>query len=291
LQLPPPLSVDKNKKREPVLNRRTAYKLLKEDYLRSMGYTVPERYRSSFVCWGGAAEVQHIYKRLLGNMAPGGRILIVGVMGGRDYFLFKNLGYEVTALDLGPQPDMEPIVIANVENALPFPEKHFDAVIIGEVLEHLKHDVIALDNLRRILKDSGRLVVSIPFYNDWEEGHMRIHSPESGRRLLRITGFRVLDYLERPAFFWCWTLQNLILHGTSLLTWVFTRKTAYRWETALVGRLEWSVGHLTWPRIIRRLTTVYGGYYLCEKGQPMDHVSLNRNLYTTAAASRGEKCG
>jgi SAM-dependent methyltransferase len=247
-----------------------------------MGYSVPERYTSSFVCWGGAAEVQYIYKTLLGDLAPGGRVLIVGVMGGRDYFLFKNLGCEVTALDLGPQPDIDPIVFANVENDLPFPDKHFDAVIIGEVLEHLKYDARALDNLRRILKDSGQLLVSIPFYNDSEEGHMRIHSPESGRRLFKISGFRVVDYLERPAFFWCRTLQNLVLHGISLLTWLFTRKTAYKWETAFVGRFEWSVGHLAWPRVVRRLTSAYGGYYLCEKDHPMDHVSLNRSLYTTA---------
>ena len=71
---------------------------------------------------------------------------MVGVMGGRDYFLLKNLGYEVTAVDIGNQPEISPITLCNIEEKLPFPESTFDAVLIGEVLEHLKQDVAALEN-------------------------------------------------------------------------------------------------------------------------------------------------
>ena len=103
---------------------KRAYSILKRRYLNSLGYQVPEKYQSTFVCWGGAAEVQYIYGRFLKELPFGSRILIVGVMGGRDYFYFKNLGYKVTALDLGLQPEIENIVIANVEEPLPFPPDH-----------------------------------------------------------------------------------------------------------------------------------------------------------------------
>ena len=41
--------------------KRQAYSILKRRYLNSLGYQVPEKYQSTFVCWGGAAEVQYIY--------------------------------------------------------------------------------------------------------------------------------------------------------------------------------------------------------------------------------------
>ena len=255
------------------------YKDIKQSYLDTLGYQVPERYLSTFVCWGGASEVQFIYKRFLHDIPPQGKILIIGVMGGRDYFLFKNLGYDVVALDLGKQPDIEPIVFANVEDELPFPDQYFDAIIIGEVLEHLKKDAEALSNLQRILKDTGKLVVSIPFYNDWEEGHMRIHSPKSGYRLLAMTGFDVEDYLERPAIMWS-HFFNLVLHSTSLLSWLLTKKTSYAWLTNFVGNFEWAVGHLLWLRFVRRLSKSFGGYYLCKKQEIFDHIAVNKKLYT-----------
>jgi SAM-dependent methyltransferase len=261
---------------------KRAYSILKRRYLNSLGYQVPEKYQSTFVCWGGAAEVQYIYGRFLKELPFGSRILIVGVMGGRDYFYFKNLGYKVTALDLGLQPEIENIVIANVEEPLPFPPDYFDAIILGEVLEHLKYDVRALDNLRTVLMPSGLLIVSLPFFHDSEEGHMRIHSPKSGRRLLSMAGFKVVDYLERPGLMWWNSIQNIVLHSICLLSWALLRKTAYKCEIALIGRFEWITGHLQWPRIIRRLSTKYGGYYLCQKDIQFDHLSLNRTLYTSA---------
>ena len=90
---------------------KRAYSILKRRYLNSLGYQVPEKYQSTFVCWGGAAEVQYIYGRFLKELPFGSRILIVGVMGGRDYFYFKNLGYKVTALDLGNRCPFPPITL------------------------------------------------------------------------------------------------------------------------------------------------------------------------------------
>jgi SAM-dependent methyltransferase len=261
---------------------RKYYTKIKQEFLDFKGYKVPEKYQSSFVCWGGGTEAQYIYKQFLKDIPLDGKILIIGVMGGRDYFFFKNHGYDVVAVDLGEQPDIDSIVIANVEDKLPFPDKYFDGIIIGEVLEHLKEDVKALNNLSSVLKDSGKLAVSIPFYNDWEEGHMRIHSPESGRRLLGMAGFGVEDYLERPAIIWL-PILNFLLHIISLFSWWLTGKTAYPWLTDLIGKFEWKVGHLIWLRKIRSLSKPFGGYYLCHKQNVIDHLTVNKELYTLSS--------
>ena len=78
------------------MSLRTTYARLKAHYLDSLGYRVPEAYRSSFVHWGGSAEIQYVYREMTRDLPEGARVLVVGVQGGRDYFLLANLGYEVT---------------------------------------------------------------------------------------------------------------------------------------------------------------------------------------------------
>ncbi len=256
------------------------YKRIKNNYLDAMGYDVPERYWSSFVHWGCSAEVQYIFRRMLKNLSPEARILIVGVFGGRDFFLFSNLGFNVIGLDIILQPDIDRIVLANVENSLPFEKESFDAVIISEVLEHLCYDVHAIENLRRVLKHNGRLIVSLPFYNDLSEGHMRIHSPKSGERLLNMGGFEVQMLIERPGMI-SPNFLNPVQHGISLVSFLLTGKTAYPWLTNLIGLLSWKLGQWRWIRPIRRFSRHYGGYYLSRKSvSKLDHVAINRAAYT-----------
>jgi SAM-dependent methyltransferase len=256
------------------------YRQIKESYIKELGYDVPENYRSSFINYGGAADVQFIYKQIFKNIPSSSKILIVGVMGGRDYFLLKNLGYNVAAIDIGEQPDIEPIIICNIEETLPFPKDTFDAVLIGEVLEHLKEDTRALNNISKVLKLNGIIVVSIPFYHDMEEGHMRIHSPISGRRLLSMGGFEVEDYLERPGIFW-FRRGNYFLHGLNLISYTLFNKTIYSWLTNILGNFEWKFGHKLWLRPIRRISKCFGGYYVCKKAECFDYLDLNIKLYTS----------
>lgn len=51
--------------------------------------------------------------------------------------------------------------------ALPFADGHFDAVVCFEVFEHIFNIEEVLSEIRRVLKDGGQLVVSVPFA--WEE--------------------------------------------------------------------------------------------------------------------------
>jgi len=260
------------------------YRKLKESYLAEIGFVVPLRYQSSFVHFGGGVDAQYIYKELLKDLEIFSKILIIGVMGGRDYYLLKNLGFDVVAVDIGMQLDIDNILYCNVEEGLPFDDDSFDAVLIGEVLEHLKDDVQALKNIRRILKPNGKLIVSIPFYNDWEEGHMRIHSPESGKRLLWMGGFTVKEYIERPGIFWIKNI-NILQHGISYMKYLISNKTAYSFLSKSFGKLEWILGHIMLLRPIRRFSKHFGGYYLCNKGEVCNHIETNKRLYTSFPTS------
>jgi SAM-dependent methyltransferase len=261
-------------------NVRGIYAKSKAAYLESKGYVVPVRYQSQFVHCGGAVDVQYIFTKFMEGLPARSRVLVVGPFGGRDYFLCANLGYEAVAVDLGPQPEIDNLVIHNVEEPLPFAAESFEAVIAAEILEHLVWDVQALSNLRQVLKPNGRLLVSLPFYHDQQPTHLRIHSPESGRRMLRQAGFTVIDYLERPAIFWMRPLNSLV-HLLIIVLYMLTGKTLYKWTTLWFSRFEYRVGHMSWPRRFRRLSSLYGGYYLCRKSvQIPNYLEQNAKHYT-----------
>ena len=56
-------------------------------------------------------------------------------------------------------------VVGDAEN-IPFPDNHFDAVVIIDVLEHLEHPEKAVLEVKRVLKDDGIFHFFIPCENE-----------------------------------------------------------------------------------------------------------------------------
>lgn len=128
------------------------YEEVKSSFLGECGNLVPERYRSNFVNIGGAFEANYIIWKLLQERVKKGKVLVIGVFGGRDYFGLLLRGYDVYGFDLANLPGFHKLNVGNVEDELPYPDEEFDAIVMGEILEHLKNDVKALRNAKRILK-------------------------------------------------------------------------------------------------------------------------------------------
>ena len=97
----------------------------------------------------------------------GRRVLDLGCRSGAltRHFLEGNeiVGVDVdrTALDRAAALGIEP-VLANVEEPLPFEDESFDAVVAGELLEHVRFPDALVAEARRVLRRRGVFVGSVP---------------------------------------------------------------------------------------------------------------------------------
>lgn len=118
-----------------------------------------------------ADRLSNDYELITQHCTRDERILEIGAS---PYFLTKALadaGYGVTTVDL-PGPDTARLgetvaveaVYRNIETEqLPFTDASFDEVLLNEVFEHLRIDLIfTLGEIRRVLKPGGRLWLSTP---------------------------------------------------------------------------------------------------------------------------------
>ena len=91
---------------------------------------------------------------------------------------------------------------------LSFASNSFDAVVCGDVLQTVNDDVVALREIRRVLKDGAMLCLTVPAYpalwgeKDEARGHRRRYSANELRRKLNNSGLEVtrVSYLVATGF-------------------------------------------------------------------------------------------
>jgi SAM-dependent methyltransferase len=133
----------------------------------------------------------------------GKRVLDLGCRSGAltRHFLEGNsvvgLDVDAVALEKAQALGIEPVQ-ANVEDPLPFDDASFDAVVAGELLEHLQFPDALVAEIQRVLRHEGVLVGSVPnafrvqsrlrFLRgrapEDDPTHLRMFSPREVRALL-----------------------------------------------------------------------------------------------------------
>jgi SAM-dependent methyltransferase len=90
--------------------------------------------------------------------------------------------------DFAPAPDS---LLLNIEK-IDLPDHSVDVVIANHVLEHVD-DLAALRELRRILSDRGRMIVSIPIIEGWATTY---ENPSIKSKVEREIHFGQADHLR-----------------------------------------------------------------------------------------------
>jgi SAM-dependent methyltransferase len=149
--------------------------------------------------WGSAPDFvgprhelrERLLLRLFLEAQPGRRVLNAGAGQGSFTERLERLGFEVTSAD--PSPAAAGVLLARVRGtvvrapleALPFPDASFDAVVVGEVLEHVEDDAGGLREAVRVLAPGGVIAISVPRNPAWFgasdrwAGHVRRYTRET----------------------------------------------------------------------------------------------------------------
>lgn len=174
-----------------------------------MKQTLQEEYRY-FDHWFFRAR-RTIFARLLDGLFPVGghaRIVDLGPGSGVNVPVLRDRG-RVAVVDVasGSLRDCAAhgahhLLLADATRP-PLADGSVDLVCAFDVLEHLVEDARALREIRRVLKPTGRLLLSVPAWQvlwgrqDVLSEHVRRYHKEPLRRLLTESGFEV----ERLTFF------------------------------------------------------------------------------------------
>lgn len=123
------------------------------------------------VCSSGKnSYLGHIFKDYF---RKGARILEGGCGTARHVVHYKHEGMDIVGIDFSPGPLVKaksrypeaPLGVGSVEQ-LPFKDNSFDVYYSGGVVEHFEEGpFLALKEARRVLKDSGILIITVPFIN------------------------------------------------------------------------------------------------------------------------------
>lgn len=177
---------------------------------------------------------------LLGELAPGTRVLDVGCGNGFTCGEFLKLGCQVTGIDLSEQGitqarqahpggrfELLPADEHILENLR---EQPFDVVISTEVVEHLIFPRPYARGCRKALKPGGRFICSTPYhgylknlmlsvFNKWDQhlcpmwdgGHIKFWSRKTLHWLLSEQGFTNLKFRGVGRIPWLW--MTMVFYG------------------------------------------------------------------------------
>lgn len=106
-----------------------------------------------------------IGRALVPEAAAGQTALDVGCREGIQTRWLETKGYAVTSIDI--QPAYAPALVVDVDEPLPFETNRFDLVWCSEVIEHLRHPAKSIEEMRRVLKPGGTLIITTPNSRCW----------------------------------------------------------------------------------------------------------------------------
>ncbi len=147
------------------------------------------------------------------DFLPGTTVLDIGCGSGELLMRFKELGCnaygidvdEVTSSYLCKEMNLD-VETCDVDSGTSFKEGFFDVIVMRHSLEHFHNPVRVLQEMRRIIKKNGTLIVGLPNIDsitakiageNWRDldapRHLFHFSPETIRALMGKAGFSIVD--------------------------------------------------------------------------------------------------
>jgi SAM-dependent methyltransferase len=108
----------------------------------------------------------------LGRPPQGARLLDIGCGYGDFILACKRRGWKVVGAEQEASPifarrDELGLEVVTVDKLVDLADASFDAITLWHVFEHLSDPMAMLDEIRRLLKPGGRLLIEVPNYGGW----------------------------------------------------------------------------------------------------------------------------
>jgi len=161
----------------------------------------------------------HIAKRdlvtnWLSRFAPPPGTVVEGGIGSAGNLLeFQRAGYDVIGLDIMPeavaygrQRGIENVHVHDLGKPWPIEDQSVDAVVLLDVIEHVEQPVEVLTHAHRVLKEDGKLFLTVPayqwMYGDWDEalGHYRRYTRRRLEQQTVAAGFKTIKLTHWNSF-------------------------------------------------------------------------------------------
>jgi SAM-dependent methyltransferase len=215
------------------------------------------------------------------------KILIIGDFTKRDYNVLTALNKDVSVLDIVPINGIKQFYLQSITEKTPFDNQSFDGIVIAEVLEHLFEDHLALNEINRILKNDGTLVVTVPYLSnvqDEPEYHVRVHSKKTITRLLNYTGFSIIEHFYR-GFMTRMAQKNMftkwIVFGSQkICKFVFGAEKGAELFRAACFKIEKTLGSARCFLPLQRYCESFGGIMKAVKSQKTDFMQIQKESFT-----------
>lgn len=154
---------------------------------------------------GRARAARGLSERFLRGGAPGRALLEIGCGPGFLLAAFRDLGWTVTGIEISAfaaRHARETLHLdvrqGSIDDA-DLPDGGFDAVFMGDVLEHLPRPVEALGRVRGLLRPRGVLIVAIPSTMNLLSARigMELYARRGRFKTLRIPPYHLYEYTPR----------------------------------------------------------------------------------------------
>ncbi|MDQ6950441.1 MAG: class I SAM-dependent methyltransferase [Mariprofundales bacterium] len=191
----------------PRVGQRSLFRQLRFDAAAAVNLGYLRRFpRSRLIDWSN-----HLFAPVL-NIPPyidHGHLLDIGCGSGQYLLNLSQLGWDVSGVELNPKAveaacqaglNVRCATISQAE----YRDQSFDYVRMNDVLEHLPRPDDALREIHRILKDCGKVEITLPNLDAWTfdlfgrywfplevPRHLFFYTPDSMRYLAKMCGFAV----------------------------------------------------------------------------------------------------
>lgn len=100
------------------------------------------------------------------TVSQGARVLDVGAGDAPYAELFAHTDYVTLDWESSPHKGARSAAVSASADAIPLPDATFDAVVLTQVLEHVRRPAVVVAEIARVLRPGGRLFATVPLV--WE---------------------------------------------------------------------------------------------------------------------------